>query len=35
MRELSEADKKIHQILIQCEEEGDTFDQTLNKITGV
>ena len=35
MRELSEADKKIHKILIQCEEEGDTFDETLNKITGV
>ena len=35
MKELREAGQKIHQLLIKCEEEGDTFDQALNKITGV
>ena len=35
MKELIEAAKKMNQILHQCEEEGDNFDTTLNKLSNV
>ena len=35
MQELINAAKKINQILHQCEEEGDNFDTTLNKLSNV
>ena len=35
MKELIEAAKKMNQILHQCEEEGDNFDTTLNKLSKV
>ena len=35
MQELINAAKKINQILHQCEEEGDNFDTTLNKLSSV
>ena len=35
MKELIEAASKINKILNSCERNGDTFDQTLNKITAV
>ena len=35
MQELINAAKKMNQILHQCEEEGDNFDTTLNKVSNV
>ena len=35
MKEFIEAGKKINKILHQCEEEGDNFDTTLNKVSNV
>ena len=35
MKELIEAASKMNRILNECERNGDTFDQTLNKITAV
>ena len=35
MQELINAAKKMNQILHQCEEEGDNFDTTLNKLSAV
>ena len=35
MQELINAAKKINQILHQCEEKGDNFDTTLNKLSNV
>ena len=35
MQELINAAKKMNQILHQCEEEGDNFDTTLNKLSRV
>ena len=35
MKELTDATKQINQILHQCEEDGDTFDTTLNKLSRV
>ena len=35
MQELINAAKKMNQILHQCEEEGDNFDTTLNKLSNV
>ena len=35
MKELIEAASKMNRILNNCERNGDTFDQTLNKITAV
>ena len=35
MQELINAAKKMNQILHQCEEEGDNFDMTLNKLSNV
>ena len=35
MKELINATKQMNQILHQCEEDGDTFDTTLNKLSRV
>ena len=35
MKELIDAAKKMNSILNQCEEEGDNFDTTLNKLSSV
>ena len=35
MKELIEAASRMNKILNDCEREGDTFDQTLNKVTAV
>ena len=35
MKEFIEAGKKMNKILHQCEEEGDNFDMTLNKLSNV
>ena len=35
MKELMEAGKKMNQILHECEEDGDNFDTTLNKLSSV
>ena len=35
MKELINATKKMNQILHECEEDGDNFDTTLNKLSSV
>ena len=35
MEDLIKAAQKMNKILNDCERDGDTFDQTLNKITSV
>jgi len=35
MKELMDAAKKMNQILHECEEDGDNFDTTLNKLSSV
>jgi len=35
MKELIDAAKKMNSILNQCEEEGDNFDTTLNKLSAI
>ena len=35
MKELTNATRQMNQILHQCEEEGDNFDTTLNKLSNV
>ena len=35
MKELTDAAKKMNQILHECEEDGDNFDTTLNKLSSV
>tara|TARA_R100000008_G_C3543289_1_gene146062 strand:+ start:108 stop:380 length:273 start_codon:yes stop_codon:yes gene_type:complete len=35
MEELMKAVKRMNKILHQCEEDGDNFDATLNKLSGV
>jgi hypothetical protein len=35
MKELTDATRQMNQILHQCEEDGDTFDTTLNKLSRV
>ena len=35
MKELTNATRQMNQILHQCEEDGDTFDTTLNKLSRV
>ena len=35
MKELMDAAKKMNKILHQCEEEGDNFDTTLNKLGSI
>ena len=35
MKELIDEAKKMNSILNQCEEEGDNFDTTLNRISSV
>ena len=35
MKELTDATRQMNQILHKCEDDGDNFDTTLNKITAV
>ena len=35
MKELTDATRQMNKILHQCEEDGDTFDTTLNKLSRV
>ena len=35
MKELTDATRQMNQILHQCEEDGDNFDTTLNKLSSV
>ena len=35
MKELTDATRQMNQILHQCEEDGDNFDTTLNKLSRV